>query len=527
VIPRRARPQAGYALLTVLFFGAVMAILVAVSLPRAAFEGQRAREDELIYRGSQYSRAVQLFFRKFRRYPGRIEELENTNNIRFLRKKYVDPITKKEEWRLIHIGPAGVFTDSLVYDRPRVKKQGEASSSSTPETSAGGALSVAPAYGMADRLRAGVQQGGPQHEGSGHPEDGVSPGVPGPGYPAYYNPGQPGAPGVYQGVTGYPPGVSPTGGYPGQMGYPPGVSPPGAYPGQTGYPPGVSPPGARPGAYPGATGFPPGVAQQGAYQGTTGFPPGVSVPGGFPAGVSGQPGAAPYPGYPGAAPGPRSFTVPGRPVQPGGGFGSTPNPAAIGGEAARIIGQLLTTPRPGGLAGISGSTNTGGVGSTPAGMTGTVFGGGIAGVASKSESRGIKVVNERENYNEWEFVYDYRRDPLMAAAMGAGAGQPGRAPSPGQPGSGVPQQQGFGPGIGQPGFGQPGFGQSGFGQPGFGQPGFGQPGFGQPGFGQPGFGQPTPINPAQPGLPSSPFGQPGRPGGPGFAPPPPPPPTRR
>jgi hypothetical protein len=153
----------------------------------------------------------------------------------------------------------------------------------------------------------------------------------------------------------------------------------------------------------------------------------------------------------------------------------------VGNEATRIIQDLLTRPRPGGLAGIQttqGSAFGQGAGST--------FGGGIAGVASKSEARGIKVVAERENYNEWEFVYDYRKDPLIAGGMGM---------------SGLPGQTGMGtaPGVGQPGFGA----QSGFGQ----QQGLGQPGFGQPGF-PPGQVPITPVNPMQPGLPGSRFGAP-------------------
>ena len=78
------------------------------------FESQRAKEQLLIERGEQYKRAIQLFVKKMNRYPGTIEELESTNNIRFLRKRFVDPMTGKSEWRLIHVGAGGVFTDSKV-----------------------------------------------------------------------------------------------------------------------------------------------------------------------------------------------------------------------------------------------------------------------------------------------------------------------------------------------------------------------------------------------------------------------------
>jgi type II secretory pathway pseudopilin PulG len=91
------RRERGYALLFVLFLGALVAIGLALSLPRAAVEAQRAKEDVLIYRGSQYSRAVQLYFRKFRKYPASMDDLEKTNNVRFLRRRYTDPITKSDE----------------------------------------------------------------------------------------------------------------------------------------------------------------------------------------------------------------------------------------------------------------------------------------------------------------------------------------------------------------------------------------------------------------------------------------------
>src|SRR5207248_6151939 len=44
----------------------------------------------------------------FRRYPTSLDQLENTNNVRFLRKRYTDPITGKDQWRLIHFGEAKV-----------------------------------------------------------------------------------------------------------------------------------------------------------------------------------------------------------------------------------------------------------------------------------------------------------------------------------------------------------------------------------------------------------------------------------
>jgi hypothetical protein len=52
----------------------------------------------------QYRRAIQLYFKKFQRYPPNIEALVKTNEIRFLRKKYIDPTTGKDDWKPIMFG---------------------------------------------------------------------------------------------------------------------------------------------------------------------------------------------------------------------------------------------------------------------------------------------------------------------------------------------------------------------------------------------------------------------------------------
>jgi hypothetical protein len=52
----------------------------------------------------QYRRAVQLYYKKFQRYPPNVEALIKTNEIRFLRKKYKDPITGKDDWKPVLLG---------------------------------------------------------------------------------------------------------------------------------------------------------------------------------------------------------------------------------------------------------------------------------------------------------------------------------------------------------------------------------------------------------------------------------------
>jgi hypothetical protein len=63
----------------------------------------------MIHRGKDYATAVKRFVHKNGgRYPASVEQLENTNHIRFLRKKYVDPMTGESDWKMVHVGEAEI-----------------------------------------------------------------------------------------------------------------------------------------------------------------------------------------------------------------------------------------------------------------------------------------------------------------------------------------------------------------------------------------------------------------------------------
>ena len=98
--------ESGYVLLAILFVLTLMIIALTAAAPSIATSIKRDREIELQHRGNQYARAIQLYFRKFGRYPNSLEQLENTNNLRFLRKRYADPMTGKDEWKIIRLGQA-------------------------------------------------------------------------------------------------------------------------------------------------------------------------------------------------------------------------------------------------------------------------------------------------------------------------------------------------------------------------------------------------------------------------------------
>jgi type II secretory pathway pseudopilin PulG len=118
-VPSRKRHnQQGYVLLAILFALTLLVISLAVAAPIVAKAVQRTKEQELIRRGDQYALAIRRFYKKFGRYPSDIDQLENTNNIRFLRRKYLDPITGKDDWQPIQFGQArpalGFFGQKVV-----------------------------------------------------------------------------------------------------------------------------------------------------------------------------------------------------------------------------------------------------------------------------------------------------------------------------------------------------------------------------------------------------------------------------
>jgi hypothetical protein len=381
--PRRG--ESGYALLLVFLMAAGVAIMLYTEIPRVAFEAERQRELLLVDRGNQFKRAIQVFVtdkinNPAHRYPASIDELESFNRHRYLRRRYVDPMTGKDEWRLIHIN-GGVLTDSVL-TKPN-NGTGTQSASSTPNP---------PAYiselgGISGDMGAGAGRGGGIARALGRRPSDSQPGAPG------SDPNMT-TPGSSQATAGYGGGVGPSG-------LPlPGV--PSGQPGGSNMP-----------------GLPSGGQAQPCNVYIGGCAPTTS------AGTSGQPGGVPDPGNPGISQG--GSVPPGFPTNPGGvglppgggqpGFPMNPQAQSA---AAGIIGGLLTQPRPGGM---------------PGGM-GPTIGGGIAGVASKFEAEGIMVINKRTAINEWEYIFDATKYRPPPNPLGGGPGQPVAPMGPGvAPGS--------------------------------------------------------------------------------------------
>src|SRR5947209_2989191 len=164
---RFRRQQRGYVLLAILFALTLLIIGLAAAAPSAVTALKRTKEDELLRRGQQYSLAIRRFYKKFGRYPSDIDQLENTNNIRFLRRRYLDPLTGKDDWKPIQFGQArpslGFFGEKVTTtggaspagpglgpstigtgSGPSSSSGSDRNSSSTSSTGAGGDASATP-----------------------------------------------------------------------------------------------------------------------------------------------------------------------------------------------------------------------------------------------------------------------------------------------------------------------------------------------------------------------------------------------
>src|SRR5215470_387571 len=130
-MPKSANPEPripnpvfsdGYAFVVLMIAMTVMLIALAAVLPSVYHESQREKEEELIFRGNEYARAIYLFQRQFQRYPKSVDELIRTNNLRFLRHAYKDPMSLNGKWRFIHVAANGTLIDSLAMG-PRQQPQ--------------------------------------------------------------------------------------------------------------------------------------------------------------------------------------------------------------------------------------------------------------------------------------------------------------------------------------------------------------------------------------------------------------------
>jgi type II secretory pathway pseudopilin PulG len=98
----KRRREGGYVLLGLLLMVSVLIIAAAVVAPNLAFQIKRDREEELVHRGVQYTRAIRSYAKRTGRYPIRAEDLLGGPDQRFIRKLYKDPMTGGD-FKFLHL----------------------------------------------------------------------------------------------------------------------------------------------------------------------------------------------------------------------------------------------------------------------------------------------------------------------------------------------------------------------------------------------------------------------------------------
>jgi len=103
ILPKKTKfnvfySESGFTLAGVLVALAFLLILMTAAATQWSFIKKRAKEEELLFRGRQYARALKFYYKKFNTFPNELQELLDEKCIRQL---YKDPMTGDGEWTLI------------------------------------------------------------------------------------------------------------------------------------------------------------------------------------------------------------------------------------------------------------------------------------------------------------------------------------------------------------------------------------------------------------------------------------------
>jgi type II secretory pathway pseudopilin PulG len=113
----RLRRDGGYMLLAIMLVMAVMIIAATAAAPVVVQQMKRDREEEMIHRGTQYARAIKAFYKKNGRYPASLDDLDK-GQIKFLRQRYKDPLSKDGKWKLLNYGDIATLLNGAAPGTP-------------------------------------------------------------------------------------------------------------------------------------------------------------------------------------------------------------------------------------------------------------------------------------------------------------------------------------------------------------------------------------------------------------------------
>lgn len=113
----RRSEESGFAFLMALGMMLIVLALSLVVLQNYVTDGKRTQEEETIWRGQQYERAIRLYYHKMGHYPQTMDDLQKGGlQLHFLRQAYKNPMNKTDgTWRFIYVNATGQITGSVRY----------------------------------------------------------------------------------------------------------------------------------------------------------------------------------------------------------------------------------------------------------------------------------------------------------------------------------------------------------------------------------------------------------------------------
>jgi type II secretory pathway pseudopilin PulG len=126
----RYRRDGGYLLLAIMLMMVFMIIAATVAAPRIIQQMKRDREAEMIHRGTEYARAIKKFYKKNGRYPASLDDLDK-GQVKYLRRRYKDPLTKDGKWKLLNYGDIASLLNTATPGTPAAAL-GTAGGNATP-----------------------------------------------------------------------------------------------------------------------------------------------------------------------------------------------------------------------------------------------------------------------------------------------------------------------------------------------------------------------------------------------------------
>jgi len=440
---RRHSQESGFAFLMALGLIFIALALSLVVLQNFATEGRRQREEETIWRGEQYKRAVRLYYHKVGRYPQTVDDLKKGGiNIHFLRQVYKNPMNQKDgTWRFVYVNAAGQIIGSVRYATLQQMVLIDQYAGLIPSATAGLGLPGQPGLGqpglgVSAASLAGSSGGAPNAQQTQLKNVLAAILNPGDTSTDNGNGAQPDQSQLQENAS--QPTAPPTGMGPGPIGMGPGPTGTdnqtpnpanGILPANGQLPAGIS--ADQISQYVQNGQLPPGITvdQVAQYIQTVQLPPGVTqaqvmqyvqnlqtVQAPLNTDSSQNPQNPSQPGQPGFG------TTPGQP-----GFGTTPGQPGFGSSSSPSGNLTFGTPSqdPLALNPLLQLKPTGAV-------EGPVLGAFFTGVACTTDEKSVKYYRRGKKYKEWEFIWNPLEDALVAAQQPGGGQQGGLGLGQGQ-----------------------------------------------------------------------------------------------